>query len=1298
MTMNDKKMRNRKSGRGFASLVALLVSLVFVSALFAESGRIYRRDNVHRANQVKTVFGNWGVVGQPSNKGPRGAWIYDNNGYVGDVSPMIGVKVNTTKPDGDPVTFHSVVVAPVDRPNLGGPEADPTTGKLWGFEPVAGYFNTAIPESQQKIAISSNPKSWPQSWPDRDATWDGAWNGYFGKEPNADEESYYVMDDNNDEEFNFANNNAWGVEFKPDANNDLRNGLGLEVKVRGMQWAQFLAQDVIFWLYEVTNHSTTDYAQVTFGSLVGTYVGVTSTEDFGEYDDDWSFFDVENDLTYTGDFDNNVRRNPTWVGSDVGMVGYAFLESPGNPYNGIDDDRDAEDYGSGDYFTENDFKMRILQNGSKIVLIDDNYERSVATITNTPQTFTTRGGWTMTLAAGDTLLPEGNEILRPGATSQTDMMVNPNAFDGIDNDFDGLVDENYYLHYRQVRKDQEGNILFDIVNPTMYINYVTGNGLLNPMIDERRDDGIDNDGDWDPMYDDVGSDGIPNTNDPDGTEGNGIPDPGEPNFDATDPDESDQIGLSAFNYFAPAGDFPMKNDEALWEMMAPGYFDVPSSIQDGRPVGGEDGDFVFSSGYFPLRAGQTERFSIALLYGHDLPHMYRNLKTVKDIYDSDYRFPTPPLKPNVWAVAGDGYVRLYWDRRAEASIDPVLKEKDFEGYKIYRSTDPNFNDVYTVTNSLGTVVAHKPIVQFDLKNGITGPFYASPELVEQTDGYVPYLGDDTGLQHSWVDSSVSNGRTYYYAVVAYDRGDSERNILPSENTKRISIDEVTYEVITDVNTVVVVPGPTPPGYTSSEGLEELEEIRRVSSGSIKARIVDPTALKDHSYIVSFKDEATDGVDNDGDWTLANDLNGNGVPDPGEPNFEYKDPQELRRLTTSYSVLDSNFYTITIKHNDTIPTPIGFVNIRPETFELKTLNGTVINPANYSLLPAGGFIKANMPGVFTTDSLMCRFQYYPVFESPNIAGSNFAPETKDSDIFDGIQLVFNNQWKVELVDSLTGWNFEGGYTVSFGTTAINVGGGRVLTPVLYPSDYALVFDDNAQFSVNNSDFLQATALNNMGLPENVATNFKMANMSEGYDNELIWSDNNGNNVLDPADNLFVFDKIQLEDGSNEVEYFFTWMLIFKKSNLYPDSTFALGIGDSLIIKTTKPFRQGDILHYRPSVPSIDETQIADQLSEIRVFPNPYVAAHSFEPPLPPGVTSGRGERRVYFSNLPYDSKVLLFTSRGEHVRTIENKSSLHNSTITWDLKTKENLDIAYGVYFYVIETPQGIKRGKLAVIK
>ena len=38
-----------------------------------------------------------------------------------------------------------------------------------------------------------------------------------------------------------------------------RHGLGLRVEVRGFQWANPQAGNVIFWHYDITNESTTTY-------------------------------------------------------------------------------------------------------------------------------------------------------------------------------------------------------------------------------------------------------------------------------------------------------------------------------------------------------------------------------------------------------------------------------------------------------------------------------------------------------------------------------------------------------------------------------------------------------------------------------------------------------------------------------------------------------------------------------------------------------------------------------------------------------------------------------------------------------------------------------------------------------------------------------------------------------------------------------------------------------------------------------------------------------------------------------
>jgi hypothetical protein len=43
-------------------------------------------------------------------------------------------------------------------------------------------------------------------------------------------------------------------------------------------------------------------------------------------------------------------------------------------------------------------------------------------------------------------------------------------------------------------------------------------------------------------------------------------------------------------------------------------------------------------------------------------------------------------------------------------------------------------------------------------------------------------------------------------------------------------------------------------------------------------------------------------------------------------------------------------------------------------------------------------------------------------------------------------------------------------------------------------------------------------------------------------------------------------------------------------------------------------------------------------------------------------------------------------------------NIEDGHVSWNLKSKENLDIAFGVYFYVVESSVGTKTGKFAIIK
>ena len=74
--------------------------------------------------------------------------------------------------------------------------------------------------------------------------------------------------------------------------------------------------------------------------------------------------------------------------------------------------------------------------------------------------------------------------------------------------------------------------------------------------------------------------------------------------------------------------------------------------------------------------------------------------------------------------------------------------------------------------------------------------------------------------------------------------------------------------------------------------------------------------------------------------------------------------------------------------------------------------------------------------------------------------------------------------------------------------------------------------------------------------------------------------------------------------------------------------------------------------------------------------------------------------INFVNLPPNSKVQIFTSAGNHVRTLESGSDLISGSLSWDLRSKEGLDISYGVYFYIVEADGTSEKkvGKIAIIK
>ncbi len=656
-------------------------------------------------------------------------------------------------------------------------DVDPTGTVEWGFYPIFGYFN----EADEYAAVSNKPYSWPPvGWPATGSTtkWPGEWDGRFGRGViYADMEAYFAVNDAQDQENlgpedyvkYYPRPGHFVGELRPNVTIQLGSpwgGLGTRVETRGFQWNNPQARDAIFWEYSVANISDYDLTEVAFGYWVDNAIG-------GDGDDDLGYFDDESDMAYSWDI-NGIGLG----GLPTGVMGFAYLESPGLAYDYQDNDGDG--------------------------LIDEKRDNEALAFI----------GPTDGINDLDAFL-EFYDLTEEDLQSHWDADEDQDWEDGEDDNGDGIY---------QLSEYAGDDVGLDGVAPGE-LNYVLPDeGECNHM--------------------------------PDYLEGVGC----EPNFNETDVSESDMIGLTAFRMYPIPSHAPsnttqwFKNDQAMWEVISVDsleeYLDIVSNLVE-----------VFASASFPLYQGRVERISMSELHSYDplaglesdehsAPALYELKRIVQVIYEKDYRFAQPPKMPTLTATAGDGEVILTWDDIADTRTrDPFVGNvNDFEGYKVYRATDRYMSDAEVITDGYGTPTFMLPIFQCDLIDDISG--FTDFGLVN---GIAYNLGYDTGITHVFRDNTVQNGRTYYYAVVAYDYGapDIGPGISPSENNVVIQLDEAENVESIGKNVAIVIPHQPAAGYIPPEISTE-ENPNLIGTGTVQPEILARGSLKPgHEYMMTF---------------------------------------------------------------------------------------------------------------------------------------------------------------------------------------------------------------------------------------------------------------------------------------------------------------------------------------------------------------------------------------------------------------------------------------------------------------
>jgi hypothetical protein len=1042
------------------------------------------RSGFHDAANIRTVFWNYGMVGDypadPVNvdlsvfhsvEVPKGSGM----NYGDGITPFVLAKIRQR--DGR----DAYIMETGFRERQG---TSPYYNRVMRFEPRPGYFQADPGRNPGRSpALSNDPRTWPDIWPDRrhdpdDPGWRGSWNGYFGKRAAADQESYTVMDDDYYD--------AWN--FYPDVRDSTRRGLGLRIEVRGFQWANPQASNVIFWHYDITNEGTTDYNDnIIFGLYMDSGVGgsALSCDGIYESDDDAAFFDRTFDtdvlnLVYTWDKFGHGRDLSGTCGR-TGYLGYAYLETPGNSLDGIDNDLDG--------------------------ITDERRD----------------GG------PGEHIV--GRDAIRAYVTTHYDLSRFQATYGPLENRA-----------------------------PYRIGSWWTG----------------DEDMDWNPELHDLGADGVPDTHDT--GEGDGTPTLGEANFDRTDLNESDQIGLTGFKqnriragqgnpdqttdgivFYTDSNNWPQRLYEKFTDPNPANRFDPP--LASNYNIG-----FLFASGPFKLPAGKTERFSLALAYGADLTELRRTVRTVQQIYNANYQFAVPPKLPTVTAEAGDGRVRLSWDDAAERGADPVTGEFDFEGYRIYRSTDPEFRDPKVITTGTGSgpIGNGRPIAQFDLADGKNG---FSQQVVE---GVAYYLGNDSGLRHTYTDSTVINGQQYYYAVTAYDFGSDSLNFYPSENAITVSRTPRGGTILPP-NVASVRAEPRVRGFVRAT-TEPPAHVTGAGTGSVAIDVVNSGVVpENHLFAIRFTSPHPDSI-----------------------------------RATSYSFIDSTTRQVLFKTG-------------------RDLEGLGIGPVGDGMLP-----------------------------------------------------VIRTQATVEVDTALTGFA-SGSPTDAVLRTSYQ----KVLPINLrrpgFPDPITITFDD----------VVRDTSIAAFLFPARPAKFLVVAHTATG-DRQLDFRfrDLDLDGTLSRADE-WIDIVTYAPDAPADAKV--TW-------RLQPETAPARkpALGDRYELRLTQPYGAEDVFTFTTRAEHVDGDRARASVAQPYVVPNPYVGAASFEPER--FAVSGRGERRIEFRDVPKNCSIRVYTVRGELVQTLRHDGS-NSGFVAWNLRTKDNLDLAPGLYIYQVDGGElGATTGKFAVIK
>lgn len=196
------------------------------------------------------------------------------------------------------------------------------------------------------------------------------------------------------------------------------------------------------------------------------------------------------------------------------------------------------------------------------------------------------------------------------------------------------------------------------------------------------------------------------------------------------------------------------------------------------------GHFLYDTGPFEARVGDTLHITIGQILGKGKEGVFQNYDRLVQLRNQDYRTPAPPPRPPLRIAVGNHQATLDWEVRP-GNVNPETytdeyradgEPEPFAGYRVYKSTV-----------------------------SINGPWVLLAEYDRTDDPW----DNNIGLAYSYVDVGLLNNLEYYYSVTAFSKPDTVFGVASLEsginaNAKRAIPGTASPET---VGRVAVVPNP-----------------------------------------------------------------------------------------------------------------------------------------------------------------------------------------------------------------------------------------------------------------------------------------------------------------------------------------------------------------------------------------------------------------------------------------------------------------------------------------------------------